>query len=405
MIRFAVPPIGGKGWFGGWMYMGNLIRTMAEHGDPDIETVLFVGPDRADDPLVVGLRDLQRTRVVVDPAFSEDRVRGGLARTVATGRNAPLLDAFARERIDVAFTPAIYLGWRSPIRSIAWFPDFQHRRLPHLFAKRAWWRRELGFRAQVAASSIVMLSSEDAANDARTFYPATRGKTRVARFAVPMRDWPDAETAARTVAEAGIARPYLFLPNQFWMHKNHGIAIEAMALMAGDAHARPMIVTGKGHEPRHPDYPEQLAARVRALGVEGRFRMIGAVDHLLVKSLMICADALVNPSRFEGWSTTVEEAKACGTPLILSDLPVHREQAAGYDARFFAPDDAAGLAAAMRDLPPRAPESIGLQLSTARAASSDREAMFGRTLSALVREAVGDSNLKGPHRGRPIEKV
>jgi len=35
---------------------------------------------------------------------------------------------------------------------------------------------------------------------------------------------------------------------------------------------------------------------------------------------------LINPSLFEGWSTTVEEAKALGKHIILSDIPVHREQ-------------------------------------------------------------------------------
>ena len=35
---------------------------------------------------------------------------------------------------------------------------------------------------------------------------------------------------------------------------------------------------------------------------------------------------LINPSLFEGWSTTVEEAKSFGTPTILSNIPVHKEQ-------------------------------------------------------------------------------
>ena len=41
---------------------------------------------------------------------------------------------------------------------------------------------------------------------------------------------------------------------------------------------------------------------------------------------MRAAVAVINPSLFEGWSTTVEEAKSIGVPQLLSDLPVHREQ-------------------------------------------------------------------------------
>ena len=51
---------------------------------------------------------------------------------------------------------------------------------------------------------------------------------------------------------------------------------------------------------------------------------------------------LLNPSRFEGWSTPVEEAKALGTPLLLSDISLHREQAP--DAAFFGTDDPQTLA-------------------------------------------------------------
>jgi glycosyltransferase involved in cell wall biosynthesis len=49
---------------------------------------------------------------------------------------------------------------------------------------------------------------------------------------------------------------------------------------------------------------------------------------------MQVSDALINPSLFEGWSTTVEEARALGVPLILSDLAIHREQV-GEIAHFF----------------------------------------------------------------------
>ena len=56
--------------------------------------------------------------------------------------------------------------------------------------------------------------------------------------------------------------------------------------------------------------------------------------------------ALINPSRFEGWSTTVEEAKSFGVPLILSDIDVHHEQA-GEAARYFGLDDPATLADAL----------------------------------------------------------
>jgi glycosyltransferase involved in cell wall biosynthesis len=50
----------------------------------------------------------------------------------------------------------------------------------------------------------------------------------------------------------------------------------------------------------------------------------------------------INPSLFEGWSTTVEEAKALGKFIILSDIKVHREQNP-KDAVYFNAKDSVDL--------------------------------------------------------------
>ncbi len=71
--------------------------------------------------------------------------------------------------------------------------------------------------------------------------------------------------------------------------------------------------------------------------------MIPAAD---VRALMRSSIAVINPSLCEGWSTTVEEAKSLQVPLVLSDLAVHREQAAG-SAEFFDPHSAADAARAL----------------------------------------------------------
>jgi glycosyltransferase involved in cell wall biosynthesis len=62
-----------------------------------------------------------------------------------------------------------------------------------------------------------------------------------------------------------------------------------------------------------------------------------------VYALLRSSAALINPSSFEGWSTTVEEAKSFGAPMILSNIGVHREQA-GEHALYFDLDDPSALA-------------------------------------------------------------
>ena len=81
------------------------------------------------------------------------------------------------------FEAARFFGWRLPFPALAWFPDFQHRRLPQLFSRAARWQRDLGFRAQIASGRRIMLSSESALRDCRKFYPGLTNNISVVRFA------------------------------------------------------------------------------------------------------------------------------------------------------------------------------------------------------------------------------
>jgi glycosyltransferase involved in cell wall biosynthesis len=91
-----------------------------------------------------------------------------------------------------------------------------------------------------------------------------------------------------------------------------------------------------------------LMASATAAGVESHFRYLGLIPYDHVLSLAATCDTLINPSHFEGWSTPIEEAKAFGAPLLLSDIAIHREQAP--HAKFFDPKSVDAATAALRDI-------------------------------------------------------
>ncbi len=107
-----------------------------------------------------------------------------------------------------------------------------------------------------------------------------------------------------------------------------------------------------------------------------------------VFALMRACTALVNPSLSEGWSTTVEEAKLLGVPMLLSNLRVHMEQA-GDSARFFDPQAAEQLASLMaqHNNLPAVPRQEMEKLAIA--ASHNRVKQFANEFSQTVERAAG----------------
>lgn len=382
-MRVAFPLIGGNDWTGGRNYLLNLIRALATHCPGAVTPVLFCGQDVATDEttpftLVPGVE------LVSTAALDRDRRLRSLALSLAFGTDGRIGRLFRERRIDVVFEAAQFFGVRLCIPAIAWLPDFQHRHLPRLFSPFARLKRELGFRAQIAAGRTVMLSSDDACRDCERFYQATTGRTHAVHFAVPP-PAPMGAEAARKIADGyGLPQDFFYLPNQFWLHKNHLLVAEALALLRERGRRVVVAASGNTRDPRDPQHYARLSERIRVLGVEEDFRLLGLIPYEHLGALMRASDAMLNPSLFEGWSTTVEEARSLGVPLILSDLAVHREQA-GDDARYFARASAASLADALAAFQPLSPQERARRGEEAAADAVRRVRTFAEQFVAVAR--------------------
>jgi len=86
-----------------------------------------------------------------------------------------------------------------------------------------------------------------------------------------------------------------------------------------------------------------VRARIEEHGLTGDVLLPGFVSDDALASLYTGAAAVVLPSLAEGFGLPAVEAAACGAPVVLSDIPAHRETL-GTEALFFPPRDAARLA-------------------------------------------------------------
>lgn len=363
-LRIAFTNIPRRLWAGGYNYQRNLFEVLNRHSPGTVVPVLFAGT--ADDPEEIAvLAGIPGVEVVRSPVF--DHAATGLARAtdlaraIVFGLDAPAVAAFTASKIDMVFESARFFGWRLPFPAIAWFPDFQHRLLPHLFSRRAYWRRDLGFRVQIASGRHIMLSSATALGDLKRFYPGNSNGVSVVRFATEPPASLLATQPSDVIAHYGLPTRYFYLPNQFWRHKNHRIVVDALDLLKRRGLDVVVAASGSTLDFREPGLFEAMMKEVKARGLEMNFRHLGMIPLDHVYALLRASTALINPSECEGWSTTVEEAKSFGVPMILSGLDVHREQTGGK-ARYFGVDDANALADHILDATESAPHAVVRQL-------------------------------------------
>lgn len=255
-----------------------------------------------------------------------------------------------RPRLDVAFPlrSRRFLHFTALARQrLCWIPDFQEEYLPHLFEAQDLTDRRENHRFVAQQMPHLVLSSEAAAADFRRFYgDIAKCQIHVLPFAVTHDESYKELNISEVRAKYNLPERYYFAPNQFWKHKNHELIIRSMQrLRQSGASDIVMVFSGKEADYRYPHHVEQLKAFVQSEGLSEQVRFLGFIDRQEQLALMNAAWAVVQASRFEGWSTVVEDAKAMNQFLLLSDLAVHREQLPQREqAEFFGVDDEEGLA-------------------------------------------------------------
>ena len=328
-------------WTGGHNYLRNLFQVLAMTAVGRITPVLMVPPDTPPESRNA-FAEIGGVEVLELPASLGRRKRARLL-AILIGRDGRLERWLRAQRIDLVFEATDFIGWRNRIPALAWIPDFQHKQLPDMFERSRLWGREFLYQLQTHSGRTIMLSSEVIRQECEKYYPASRGRTTVVRFCVP----PSLASGDASLAQRyQLPAQYLYLPNQFWKHKNHGVIVEALSLLRRDGRPVTVIASGNPSDVRDADYFPGLLRRIESLDLGDSWRFLGLIPYEDVLPLMRSSVAVINPSLVEGWSTSVEEAKSLRVPLVLSDIPVHREQAI-RDVVFFDPLSAAAAAAAI----------------------------------------------------------
>lgn len=377
-----------SGWVGGANYIRNLIAAVRSVPDRRVDPVLIVPADMPEKNLA-GFDGVEVLRTPILERKSAPWLIGKALEKFVVKRNLPLEGFLKQNGIDiVSHSPR--LGSHSRFPNVMWIPDFQHRRRPDFFDEAEIGRRNGANARNIAEAHWLVFSSQDALNDMLDFMPAGAAKSSVLRFVSGIQSTSRGELGlAELEAKYGFSGPYFHLPNQYWAHKNHAAAIRAVALLKQQGLKVTVLSTGAPTDYRHPRFFESIEKLINELDVADCYKVLGLIDYADMGPLMGHSAALINPSYFEGWSTTVEEAKAMGKAIILSNIPVHIEQNPARGV-YFDPDRPEELAQAMRTvLAAYDPVQEETLVAQAKIDNQTKFIEFGEAYQQIIMKSLG----------------
>lgn len=204
--------------------------------------------------------------------------------------------------------------------------DFQHVYLPELFepGEIAW--RSTEYHKTAERATRVLFTSQTVLNDFGKFEPQFADKGRVLPPVSHVPETIYARDPREILNTYNLPSKFAYLPNQFWKHKNHALAFEALRALKSRFKDVFIVCTGTPGDSRNAGYFSDLLQLISKWGLREHIALLGSVPREDVLALIRQSVLVLNPSRFEGYGFSLAEARAVGKRVLVSDLSAHREQ-------------------------------------------------------------------------------
>jgi glycosyltransferase involved in cell wall biosynthesis len=386
-VTIAFMPVGQADWHGGQSLINNAMHALHEVAGAQVR-ILTVGGN--------GLWSDGAIPWTAPQRWAPSRAVNWIVVRLSH-RNLEFENMLRAAGVDVLVGER--LSWRlGTIATASWLQDFQHRHMPQLFDSRELRQRDRVFIATMQVSDRALAMSESVGEDARQFAPEYAHKVRVVKPWSIIDPLIYRRDPHRVVQKYALPERFFYVPNQFWVHKNHSLVFEALRIARERGQDCRVVLTGRPEDYRRPDHFQTVMAQVRDWGLTDQVQYLGIVDRAEVYDFIRQSITVVNPSLFEGWGYTVDEAAAVGKHVLASDLPAHREQAPAA-CEFFDPLDAEDLARHMGEQWRWAPPGPSRDLEdAARERMPWRLHELGSQLFNALQELVAARTAAKPHR-------
>tara|TARA_A100000164_G_C21878523_1_gene758962 strand:- start:320 stop:1483 length:1164 start_codon:yes stop_codon:yes gene_type:complete len=311
-------------WLGGYNYFKNLFLCLNENGNKKIEPVLIT--DNYDYELrndkVFSKYEILNTNLVsrsnlIQKVFSKILI-------IIFGKNF-MLDNFLKKNKIKILSHSGWIGHKSDIKNFPWLPDFQELHFPENFNIFSKLLRKMRVIFSSKFSTKILVSSKSVQQDLKKINFNAYKNSELIKHSVEIPTFNKLKPLGYLKKKYNIKSHYYFLPNHYWIHKNHLTVLKSLAINNGLQKNYQIVSTGQTFDHRHPDHFKNIKLFIKKKSIKN-YQILKIVPYIDLMSLMYYSIALINPSYSEGWSNTVEQAKAMKKKTIISNIKVHKEQ-------------------------------------------------------------------------------
>ncbi|GAB2888975.1 glycosyltransferase family 1 protein [Uliginosibacterium flavum] len=252
-----------------------------------------------------------------------------------------------RDQLDVFWAGrTIHPGRGVARKMVVTVHDLNHRLVPETMERITRLSHVLWFERDVRSADVVLSNSQGTSD--RLLHWVGRAADGIVRPGVTPAFRPfdalEKELAHPALAAFGIKPPYLLAVSTLEPRKNMEALVDAFVLLKqqGLIPDHQLVLVGARGWQNHT-----LASKIQAHAALG-IVLPGYVPDELMPAVYALSAGLAMPSLYEGFGMPVQEARAAGVPVLVSDVPELREAAHG-EAIIVSPDVTA-IAAGLRQM-------------------------------------------------------
>ena len=209
-----------------------------------------------------------------------------------------------------------------PIRQythlLSWIPDFQHIRLPEMFSALERRQRDWIFLRTAKMCTRTILMSQSVKKDFEIFAPQFVGKARVLQAVSYIPESIYEANLKSALNLYHLPEKFVYIPNQFWRRSiDHEMVFRALKILK-ERDVRVFVVcSGYPGDYRHPSYFCRFVVKLFSWGIRDQVALLGMIPRNHIFMLMRQAICVLNPSLFEGFGLTIDEARSLGKRVPL----------------------------------------------------------------------------------------